>query len=143
MVIPISAFGLEPLKEESIVYKMRPYAVREYATVFAPAQVEEIYLIADSDNTFDPRYTMVYYWPLSQEYFQSWEKLDVEAPGRLEVWSKGRMLARLPREAAVFGIREELRSRKRCCSRAVRQSRSMMNTSGVTISISKRAPTMA
>ena len=77
--------GIEPEKVESVVYRLQSFQGTEHQLVYSPPQVKEIYLIADSDNTFDPRQTLIYYWPLTREYVESWEKLDISVKGKLEI----------------------------------------------------------
>ncbi len=96
------ARGLEPQKTESIVYRLQAFAATEYALVYSAPQADTVYLIADSENAFDPRSTLVYYWPLTREYFQSWEKLDVPVDGSLEVLSGTRVVKRTQRVDVVF-----------------------------------------
>ncbi len=97
-----SARGIEPRKTEGIVYRLQSFAAQEYATVYSPPQADTIYLIADTDNAFDPRSTLVYYWPLTREYFESWESLDVAVEGRLEVLSGSRIVLTTGRTEVVF-----------------------------------------
>ena len=104
MVLPCT--GIEPDKVEGIVYRLQPYTGTEHNTVYSPPQVEKIYLLASSDNTFDPRYTLVYYWPLTQEYFASWERLDIPVEGKLEILKDGEMIQTLLREDVVLSYPE-------------------------------------
>lgn len=99
-----SARGIEPQKTEGIVYRLQSFAAQEYATVYSPPQADTIYLIADADNAFDPRSTLVYYWPLTREYFESWETLDVAVDGRLEVLSGSRVIRTADRTQVVFSF---------------------------------------
>ena len=94
--------GIEPEMMEGVVYRLDSFAIGGYAPVYAPPQVEEICLLAGADNALDPRHTLVYYWPLTREYFQAWERLDVEAGGRLEVLQGGRVLRTLTRQPVGF-----------------------------------------
>jgi len=59
-------------------------------------------VIADSDNSFDPRTTLVYYWPLTREYFESWDKLDEPVDGRLEVLAGSRVVSSADRTEIVL-----------------------------------------
>jgi hypothetical protein len=102
LLVAAAAFGVEPKKQDALVYRLRSYTIEEYATVYSPPQADTIYLVAGVDNVCEPRYTQVYYWPLSQEYFASWESLDVEAAGTLEVLMGGRVLQRLERRPVAF-----------------------------------------
>ena len=104
MVLPCT--GIEPDKIEGIVYRLQPYTGTEHNTVYSPPQVEKIYLLASSDNTFDSRDTLVYYWPLTQEYFASWERLDVPVEGKLEILKDGEIIQTLLREDVVLSYPE-------------------------------------
>jgi hypothetical protein len=94
--------GIEPDKVEGIVYRLQSHTGTEHKILYSPPQVEEIYLLAGTDNIIDPRYTLVYYWPLSREYFASWERLDVPVEGKLEILKNGGMIQTLPREEVVL-----------------------------------------
>lgn len=94
--------AIEPEKMEGVVYRLDAFAASEYTLAYAPPQVEEIRLIAGSRNAFDPRHTLIYYWPLTREYFQAWETLDVEAEGRLEILKGGRLAGTLDRQPVGF-----------------------------------------
>lgn len=99
LVLPCS--GIEPDKKEGIAYRLQSYTGTEHQILSSPPQVKEIYLLANSDNIFDPRYTLVYYWPLTREYFASWERLDVPVEGTLEILKNGEMIRLLAREDVV------------------------------------------
>ncbi len=99
---PRPSGAIEPEKMEGVVYRMDSFAVEEYALVYAPPQVEEVCLIAGTANALDPRHTLIYYWPLTREYFQAWEQLDVPVDGRLEIRQDGRLLRSLEREPVGF-----------------------------------------
>lgn len=99
-----SAYSIEPKKTEAIVYRIQAFAAQEYATVYSPPEADTLYLIADSDNALDPRYTLVYYWPLTREYFESWEKLDVALDGVLEVLSGSHVVMSAERTEVVFAF---------------------------------------
>lgn len=94
--------GIEPEKVEGIVYRLQSYTGTEHKILYSPPQIEEIYLLAGTDNIFDPSYTLVYYWPLTREYFASWERLDVSVEGKLEILKNGEIFLTLPREQVVL-----------------------------------------
>jgi hypothetical protein len=98
--------GIEPNKVEGIVYRLQSYTGTEHNTVYSPPQFQEIYLLAGSDNTFDPRYTLIYYWPLTREYLASWERLDVPVEGKLEILKDGEIIQVLSKEEVVLSYPE-------------------------------------
>jgi hypothetical protein len=100
--IALPCGAIEPEKMEGVAYRLDAFAASEYTLAYAPPPVEEIRLIAGSRNAFDPRHTLIYYWPLTREYFQAWETLDVEAEGRLEILKGERLVRTLDREPVGF-----------------------------------------
>jgi hypothetical protein len=98
----LPGMAIEPVKKEALVYRLQSFAANEYATVYSPPQADEIHLIADTDNAFDPRTTLIFYWPLSREYFESWETLDVAVQGRMEILSRDSVVQRLSRVPVAF-----------------------------------------
>ena len=101
-----SSIAIEPEKVESVVYRLQSFMGIEHRLVYSPPQVKEIYLLAGSDNTIDPRQTLIYYWPLTREYFESWEKLDVPVQGGLEIIKDGQVIRTLQRKKVVFSYPE-------------------------------------
>ena len=94
--------AIEPEKVESVVYRLQSFNGVKHQLVYSPPQIKEIYLLAGTNNTFDPRQTLIYYWPLTREYIESWEKLDVSVQGTLEIIRDGKVIQTLQREKVVF-----------------------------------------
>jgi hypothetical protein len=97
---PVQA--VKPEKVEALVYKYQAFNGAEHKITYSPPAADAIYLIANTDNTFDPRYTLVYYWPLTQEYFQAWERLDVPVFGKLDIMQEGQLIQQVNREKIVL-----------------------------------------
>ena len=57
-----------PEMMEKMVYRLRVFNGHGYQELFCPHVEETIYVIADSDSVFDPKMTLVYYWPISRRY---------------------------------------------------------------------------
>ena len=97
-----TALAVEPEKMEALAYKYYAFNGAEHKITYAPPAADTIYLVANTENTFDPRYTLVYYWPLTNEYIQSWERLDVPVSGKLEIMQGGRLIQEIMREKVVI-----------------------------------------
>lgn len=92
-----------PPAERQLVYALEAFEGVGYASSFAPLSEDTIYLLAGQDNALSPRYTMVYYWPLSRSYRADWNVLNepVEADS-LEIL-RGRSLIQTT-SLTVFSI---------------------------------------
>ncbi len=73
---PYLALADEPPAERELVYAMQVFEGYGYASTFAPMSEDSIYLLADQDNALSPRYTMVYYWPITRSYRVDWNALN-------------------------------------------------------------------
>lgn len=97
------SFAMEPEKIETIVYQARVHTGKGHKLSYLPPQTGDIYLLAEQDNLLDPRTTLVYYWLLTREYFESWEKLDVKVEGTLEVVKDEQVLITFtPKKSVLF-----------------------------------------
>lgn len=96
-----SAFAQAPPRERQFVYGVNAYAPGRYDGVFYPLSVNTIYLLADEPNVVSARYTLVYFWPITNEYRADWDALNQDVPGRLEVLRGGRMVHTLERTRYV------------------------------------------
>jgi len=96
LTLPRSAAAEPPPWERQLVYAVEAFDGLGYASTFAPASEDTIYLLADEDNALSPRFTMVYYWPLSRRYRADWKALNepVEAES-LEILSDQRVIQTL------------------------------------------------
>lgn len=81
----------EPEKSREFVYGMNVFVLPEqdYAGKFAPPSVDTIYLLADVASILSPRYTLVYYWAITNEYKADWDNLNETVAGALEISSLG------------------------------------------------------
>lgn len=65
-----------PIAERQLVYALEAFEGVGYVSGFAPLSEDTIYLLADRDSALSPRYTMVYYWPLTRSYRADWNALN-------------------------------------------------------------------
>lgn len=66
--------------ELSVVYTLRSYYFGHYVGTFSPTEKNDIYLLAGTENFISTKKTMIYFWPIDQEYKVDWAKLN-EAVG--------------------------------------------------------------
>jgi hypothetical protein len=98
-----SALAETPPAERQLVYALEVFEGFGYASTFGPVNEEVIYLLADHDNALSPRYTMVYYWPLTRSYRTDWETLNEPVvDATLQVFSDGELFT--SEAATVFSV---------------------------------------
>ena len=98
-----SASADTPEAERQLVYALEVYEGFGYASTYAPLNEEVIYLLAEHENAISPRYTMVYYWPLTRSYRTDWETLNESVAGAtIEVLQGGALIDTV--EQDVFNI---------------------------------------
>jgi hypothetical protein len=79
-------------RERQFVYGLNVFTATEYVATFAPASVDTIYMLADNVGVLDPKFTEVYFWPITNDYRADWTALDELVPGTLEVLRGGRLV---------------------------------------------------
>lgn len=84
VVAPVAAQST-PEKHEEVVYNGEIFDSQGYFGQLYPQAEETIYVIADVSNVLIPKRTLVYWWPISQEYKADWETLDETLSGTLEI----------------------------------------------------------
>lgn len=99
-VAPTSA--QEPVKERQFVYGVNAFTGKAYAGTFYPPTVDTLYLLADTRSIVSPRYTLIYFWPITNEYKADWDGLNETVPGTLEILQRGRLLHTLTQTKYVI-----------------------------------------
>jgi hypothetical protein len=95
LLLPSVARAQEPAREQQLVYGLNVYDGTEYVTTYAPAAVDAIYVLAESDAVIDPKLTEVYFWPLTNDWRADFTSLNQLVPGTLELSQGGRVVERL------------------------------------------------
>jgi hypothetical protein len=91
-----TALAQEPAREQAFVYGLTNYNGAVYESALVPPSVDTIYLLAGRENVIAPRETLVYFWPITNQYLADWEKLNQLVDGSLEVFQNGQLIATLP-----------------------------------------------
>ncbi|HDN80407.1 MAG TPA: hypothetical protein ENG33_08095 [Chloroflexi bacterium] len=98
LILVPSVTAQAPVKERHLVYKLYSFDGRGYRQTFCPQTEYTIYLLANVPSIIAPRWTLVYYWPITQEYKADWESLDEVVEGTLEILRGNEVYARLTME---------------------------------------------
>ncbi len=82
-----------PDQVEAFVYGINATIPGAVIGTFAPPSVDTLYLLADLTSILSPRRTLVYYWPITNEYRAAWSQLNEQVEGTLEVVRGGQVVA--------------------------------------------------
>ena len=93
LMIPPEAGAQAPEQIEAFVYGINAALPHAVVGTFAPPTVDEIYLLADQTSILSPRRTLVYYWPITNEYRASWSRMNEQVDGVLEVLQGNKVIA--------------------------------------------------
>jgi len=89
-------------QEGSFVYTTNHFDGLDYSSSLVPTTVDSMYMLADIDNAITPRFTSLYYWPLTSEYKADWEKINVVLDGMLEIMKNNSLVAEIPQTDYVI-----------------------------------------
>lgn len=87
-----------PVMEDQFVYGVTVWDGLSYSSGLVPEQIDEVHVIAGSDNVFAPFDTKVYFWPITGEYMADWASKQSLVEGVLEVLRDGRIARSIPLE---------------------------------------------
>ncbi|MDY6876473.1 MAG: hypothetical protein SWK90_09780 [Chloroflexota bacterium] len=75
-----------------LIYSVNAFQGSGWKSVFYPQSEETIYLLAGQTSTLTPRFTMVYFWPITQRYYPDWPALDELIEARMELRAGTRVI---------------------------------------------------
>src|SRR5215212_690777 len=81
--------------ERAFVYGINAAVPDNFVGTFAPPSADGIFLLSGGTSVISPRYTEIYFWPITNEYRADWSALNEPVPGVLEVVKDGRVVAEL------------------------------------------------
>jgi hypothetical protein len=81
--------------QRALVYGINAAIPDNFVGTFAPPSAGTIYLLAGDTSVISPRYTEIYFWPITNEYRANWHTLNDPAPGVLEISREGKVVAEL------------------------------------------------
>ena len=97
-----SGWAQAPVMEEQMVYGLRLFNGKGYASSFCPRSEDTIYIIASSENVLLPKMTLVYYWPITRKLQAGFKTLNEKVEGTLEIIQDGKVIRNLKRRAYTF-----------------------------------------
>ena len=102
------AFGDVPTRTENLIYSILAFNGKDYSATFALQKADTIYLMAGTDNFLTLRKTLVYYWPLTEEWKTDAATLDEEIVGTLECTGpRGALRSIAPARFTYYNVRGE------------------------------------
>ena len=103
-----SAMAQTTTGERAFVYGINAAIPGNFIGTFAPPSADAIFLLADGTSVISPRFTEIYFWPITNEFRANWSALNEPVPGVLEVVSNGRLVAELaPTDYTILFSQEE------------------------------------
>jgi hypothetical protein len=84
------------VREQAFVYGLTNYNGSVYDSALVPPSVDTIYLLGGRENVIAPRETLVYFWPITNQYLADWEQLNELVDGSLQISQNGRVVSTLP-----------------------------------------------
>src|SRR4051794_24393750 len=81
--------------ERAFVYGINAAIPGNFVGTFAPPSADAIFLLADGTSVISPRFTEIYFWPITNAFRANWSALNEPVPGVLEVVSNGHVIAEL------------------------------------------------
>ncbi len=96
------AHAQDPAREQAFVYGISNFNGAKYESALVPPSQDTIYLLSGRENIIAPRETMIYFWPVTNQYLADWEKLNQLVEGTLEVYQNGRLVTTVPLSSYVI-----------------------------------------
>lgn len=95
------AEAIEPQTHEAVVLNNKVFDGYTYQDTLVPSAVDTFTLLADVDNAIRYVQTLEYYWPLSRNFYASFDKLNMPLDGMLRVTRAGKVIAEIGRQRFV------------------------------------------
>jgi hypothetical protein len=99
-----------PETEDQFVYGLTVWDGLTYTSGLSPQRIDEIHIIADSDNILAPYDTRAYFWPITGEYVADWSSKQILVEGVLEVIRDGRVVETIALETYTLRYPEGFNS---------------------------------
>ncbi len=81
-------FSDVPVRKEELIYSILAFAGKEYSGTFCRQDADTIYLMANVDNFLTVRKTLVYFWPITQDWKVDTDALNKPFEGTMVVTGK-------------------------------------------------------
>ena len=65
-----------PEKKENMIYAVGAFDGKDYTGTFVREEADTVYLIANESNFLNVRKTLIYFWPITQEWKADYDTLN-------------------------------------------------------------------
>ena len=90
-----SALAQAPARTDAFVYGITYFGGQAYGNTMVPPGIKTIYLTTGMQSIVAPRQTLIYFWPVTNQYLADWENKNELVAGTLEVYRNGRLFQSL------------------------------------------------
>jgi hypothetical protein len=90
LVAGVAGHSQIPDSREQFVYRINAFQGSDYSQTFCREEADTVYIIADAESFLVPVKTMVYYWPLTDEWLSDSAMLNERIQGNLEIEGPGK-----------------------------------------------------
>ena len=84
-----------PVRKEELIYSIMAFLGKEYSGTFCRQEAGTFYLMANVDNFITVRKTLVYFWPITQDWKVDTDALNKPFEGTIEIKGKNMPLKKL------------------------------------------------
>ncbi len=96
-LVPVTpAPAAAPARIRAFVYGVTYYDSLSYGSAMVPPSSNTIYLMAGHPNVLALRQTMIYFWPLTNNYQADWSALNQQVRGTLEIYRQQARVGQVP-----------------------------------------------
>lgn len=100
--------------ELEFVYGTNHFNGTTFSSSMIPPKIDTFYLISDVTNIVSPKFTKIYYWPLTNEYKADWSSTNINVEGTLEILQRGSIIQHVDQTSYViqYDVRDEQNTTK-------------------------------
>ncbi len=95
VLVIIPAVADVPVRKEELIYSIMAFLGKEYSGTFARQDADTFYIMAGVDNFITLRKTLVYFWPITQDWKVDTDALNKPFEGTIEIKGKNMPLKQL------------------------------------------------
>ncbi|NOY10316.1 MAG: hypothetical protein GXP33_15890 [Spirochaetes bacterium] len=95
VLVVIPAVADVPVRKEELIYSIMAFLGKEYSGTFARQDSGTFYIMAGVDNFITIRKTLVYFWPITQDWKVDTDALNKPFEGTIEIKGKNMPLKKL------------------------------------------------
>jgi hypothetical protein len=101
-VLGTNCFADVPVRTEELIYSIDAFNGMHFSQTFCREKSDAIYLLADVDNFMLLRKTLVYYWPLTNQWLAQLDRLNETFDGTIEIEKNGKLFKTLVPDVFLY-----------------------------------------